>query len=309
MKNAYPRTRSYGMTIQSIDALIIGGGPAGLSAALYLGRARKTVCVVDAGTPRHAVSQAVHNFLTRDGMPPDQLRSIAWEQMKPYSTASRHSGHVEELRRDGDIWIARNSQGSEWHARAVLLAIGVQDVHPDIPGYQQRWGHSIHHCPYCHGWELRDRPVAILAQTDEVEHFARVLRGWTHDLIVLTHGAELSMETMSVLQANMVSVETAKIASLEGPQNELREIVLNDGTRLERQGLFVMGEQRPMALVESLPVEREGPYVRVNEHSMTSEPGLWAAGDCTSRYQQVLEAAAQGARAAVFINMHLVLDG
>src|SRR5690554_1054611 len=149
-----------------LDVLIIGGGPAGLSAALYLGRGRKHALVVDAGGPRHAPSGGVHNFLTREGVAPAQLRELAWADLQEFPTIDRLNARVTELHHDGTFWNARTEGGpagdQSIRARAVILALGVVDIHLDIPGYAERWAKSIHHCPFCHGWEVRDMPVAMV---------------------------------------------------------------------------------------------------------------------------------------------------
>jgi len=290
------------------DVLIIGGGPAGLSAALYLGRARKSVTVIDAGHPRHAVSEGVHNFLTRDGMPPAELRAQAWAQMEAYPSVRRITGRVVSLERDGEHWVAHAEDGQIHGARAVVLATGVIDEHPDIPGFDERWGHAIHHCPYCHGWEMRDLPLAVLAGGEAAGHLAPLLLGWTDDVVVLTHGQEVPAHTLAELDAASIPVLTSRVVALEGEGRALERVVLEDGTTLERGGLFAASPQRQVPLIEALGLEMdEQGYVVVDPFGATSVAGLWAAGDLTSRAQQVVESAAQGARAAVTINAMLTM--
>lgn len=292
--------------LQPLDALVVGGGPAGLSAALYLGRARKRVLVVDRGAPRHAVSEGVHNFITREGLPPAMLRSIAWEQMAPYPTVEHREGTVATLVREGEHWNARLDDGTHLRARAVLLATGVVDEHPEIPGYRERWGHAIHHCPFCHGFELRDEPLALLSSGDAALHGAQLLRGWTDDLVVLTHGAALGDEIAQGLQRLGVPWHATPIARLEGPGAALTHVVLADGTAIARRGLFVTPKQHHVPLVGALELALdEHGCVAVDGFGATALPGLWAAGDLTTRRQQVIEAAAQGARAGAMIVMTL----
>ncbi|MEM1203738.1 MAG: NAD(P)/FAD-dependent oxidoreductase [Acidobacteriota bacterium] len=280
------------------DALIVGGGPAGLSAALYLGRARKRVAVLDRGHPRHAVSQGVHNFLTRDGLPPAELRTVAWEQMAAYPSVDHRSASVKSLSRSDDRWEARLGDGAKVTARAALVATGVVDQHPEIPGFKERWGHSIHHCPFCHGWEMRDRPLALLGSNEAVGHMAPLLRNWSSDVVVLTHGGALPEEIAATLDALGIPVATPRVERLSGPGSSLRTILLADGTPLEREGLFVIADQRQCDLVTDLDLQLdEGGYVVVDGRGATDRPMLWAAGDLTTPAQQVVDAAAQGARA------------
>lgn len=289
------------------DVVVVGGGPAGLTAALYLGRARKEVVVVDAGNPRHAVSDGVHNFLTRDGLPPAELRREAWAQMAAYPSVGRVDDRVETLSRDGERWIVQTKAHGELRARALLLATGVVDQHPEIDGYAARWGHAIHHCPYCHGWEMKDQPLAVLAHGDAATHLAPLLQGWSDDVMLLTNGVSLDAATRSALEAAGIPVHEAPIASLQGPDNELHAVVLENGTTLERRGLFVAADQKQVPLVERLGLDQtDDGYVQVDVFGATSLPMVWAAGDLTSRLQQVVEAAAQGARAGAMINMSLM---
>ncbi|MEM9491229.1 MAG: NAD(P)/FAD-dependent oxidoreductase, partial [Myxococcota bacterium] len=184
---------------EQIDVVIVGGGPAGMTAALYLGRARKRVVVLDEQKPRHAVSAGVHNFLTRDGMDPGQLRQVAWAQMERYDSVRLVAGRAHSMAREGDAWQIESSAGRRLTSRAVLLAPGIIDEHPRIPGYDERWGASIHHCPYCHGWEMRELPLAVLAHGDAAMHMAPLLQGWSDDVILISHGQTITDEERATL--------------------------------------------------------------------------------------------------------------
>ncbi|MEM9863124.1 MAG: NAD(P)/FAD-dependent oxidoreductase [Myxococcota bacterium] len=292
----------------STDVLIVGGGPAGLTAALYLGRARKSVVVVDRGQARHAVSQGVHNFLTREGLPPASLREHAWQQMEPYASVSLRSDTVSSIVREGDVWVVSFGDGAEIRTRALLLATGVIDEHPKVEGYAERWGHSIHQCPYCHGWEMRDRQLGVVGSELAVMHMAPLLRGWSPHVSVFTHGEELSDEARSALERAEIPVHTATIRSLDGAGVELANVLLSNDQVVPCEGLFVATPQRQVDFVRGLELEMDDDgFVRVDPFGATSLPMVWAAGDMTSRYHQVIEAAAQGARAAVTINATLTL--
>ncbi|MEO1269474.1 MAG: NAD(P)/FAD-dependent oxidoreductase [Myxococcota bacterium] len=294
--------------VSEVDVLIVGGGPAGLTAALYLGRALKSVAVVDRGNPRHAVSEGVHNFVTRDGMAPDALRATAWEQMQPYQRVARRNVGVARVQPIEDSWLATLDSGEQLSSRAVLLATGVIDEHPDIAGYNERWGHSIHHCPYCHGWEMRERPLGVLASGETAGHMASLLRGWSEDVVLFTNGEPLDPQADVRLRQLGIPTFHSPIVRLEGDGGELDRVVLEGGEAIERRGLFVAPRQRQVSLIETIGLELDdNGYVVTDPFGETSRPGIWAAGDLTSRYQQVVEAAAQGARAAVMINASLTV--
>jgi thioredoxin reductase len=263
---------------------------------------------VDRGHPRHAVSHGVRNFLTRDGIAPAALRAEAWAQLAAYPAVRRRDAEVARLARDGDRWRAELSDGAAVRARFVLLATGVIDEHPEIPGYQERWGDAIFQCPFCHGWEMRDKPLAVLAAGEAAGHMAPLLRGWSADVMLLTNGQPLDAAVREDLDRRGIPVVTAPIAALEGPGASLSHVVLADGTRIAREGLLVYLRQRPVPLVEGLALERtpEG-YVVVDMAMRTSAPGVWAAGDLTSRMQQVGVAAGQGAVAGSAMVGALVL--
>lgn len=300
-----------GEAIQDVEVVIVGGGPAGLSAALCLGRSRKQVVVLDAGSPRHAAAEGVHNFLSRDGMPPAELRRVAWDQMSAYPSVKRVAGRrVEHLSWQSERWLAEDDHGGGWRARAVLLATGVIDEHPDIRGLRQRWGHSIHQCPFCHGWEMQDQPLAVVGEAPGAVHLGMMLTGWSDDVAVLTNGGELDAAEQEALNERGVEVYRQPVAEFRGEGRSLDAIYFDDGSQLQRRGAFIVAPQRQVPLVDALDVELsdEG-YIRVDEQMRTSLPMLWAAGDSTSRMQQVVAAAAQGQRAGALNSATLTMGG
>jgi thioredoxin reductase len=302
-----------------VDVVMIGGGPAGMSAALVLGRARKRALIIDAQRPRHAVAEGVHGFLTREGISPSELRRIGRAQLAPFAHVACIDDEVESVQVIEPVALdtrgglsMRTRSGTHVTARALLLAVGVIDDHPPIPGYDALWGRSIHVCPFCHGWESRDQALGVLNHAEAAVHQALLLRTWARDLIVFTNGQPLSDDAAAQLTAAAIPIERAPITALEADGPQLTHVILCDGRRIPRQGLFAMPHQRPVPLVEALGLRLSRPhpmltseYIAVDPMQATSQPLIWAAGDCTTPFQSVLEAAANGARAAAAITAYL----
>ena len=295
---------------EPVDLLIVGGGPAGLSAALYTGRARRRVVVVDAGQPRHAVADGVHNLIGLEGIAPMELRRRAWADLEPFDV-TRRDGRVDSLRYDGTQWIAQIGADT-LTARAVLLAVGVVDLLPAWPGLQATWGHSVHVCPFCHGWELRDRPLVAYGHGAHLGQFATMLRTWSSDLVVLTGDAPLPDEERSALEARGVVVRTGHPVALAHEGRALTGVHLDDGTLLPRTGMFLGVHQRQTELVRSLGLEttpdgfNEDGHVKTDDMGRTNLPMLWAAGDLCTRMQQVSNAIASGGGRGAMI--HAILS-
>lgn len=293
-----------------VDLLIIGGGPAGLSAALYTGRARRRVVVVDAGQPRHAVAEGVHNLIGLEGISPTELRRRAWADLEPFDV-TRRDVRVDALHHDGDRWIAHLGEDT-LTARAVLLAVGVVDLLPDWAGLQATWGHSVHVCPFCHGWEMRDRALVAYGQGDHLAQFALMLRSWSSDLVVLTGDAPLPAAERASLEEHGIVVRVGHPTALAHDGPELTGVYLDDGTLLPRTGMFLGVRQRQTDLVRSLGLDtvpdpfNEDGHVKTDEMGRTSLPMMWAAGDLCTRMQQVSQAiAAGGGRGAM---IHAILS-
>ncbi len=292
----------------NFDGVIVGGGPAGLSAALALGRARKRTLVCDSGTPRNAAAVHMHNFVTRDGTPPKEFRRIAAEQLQQYPAV--------ELRRERvrAVGGARGSfevrlETSTVTARRVLLCPGMIDELPGIDGFSALWGSSIFACPYCHGWEVQDRRFAYLAHNVEALPFALLLRGWTHDMIALTNGAfVVPADTAARFAAAGLRIEERPIARLRSDGAQLTAIEFTDGSALERDVLFAHPHQRQVDVVQQLglALDEQG-FVKVDEATReTSVAGIYAGGDLITHAQGAVLAAASGTLAASRLNFGLM---
>lgn len=298
----------------SYDLVIVGGGPAGLAAALALGRARRRVLLCDAGPRRNAAAVHIQNFVTRDGTAPDDFRAIAREQLRAYDSVEIRDTHVAAI--SGERGAFRVTLGTQATvaARRVLLCTGMLDTTLPIEGFSELWGSSIFQCPYCHGWEVRDRRWAYLARAEEPAHllpFALMLRTWTRDVTVFTSGTfDVPDDTRFRLEGAGIRLETAPIKRLIAASGELEAIELESGARVPCQVLFAHPPQRQIELVEKLGVELdEHGFVRIDAMKReTTLPGIYAAGDLTTRMQGAIFAASAGTQAAAMINVDLALS-
>lgn len=290
------------------DVVVVGGGPAGLSAALLLGRARKQVLVCDAGPRRNAAAERVHGFVTRDGTPPNEFRRIAREQLLAYANVEVCDVGVDAIAGDVDHFCVTLADGRLVEARRVLLGVGMIDVLPELPGVRELWGKAIFQCPYCHGWENRDRSFGYLAPSEAMLDWSRFLLGWSADVTAFTNGRfEVPGPIRERLEQAGVAIEERRLRALIG-STELEAIEFEDGQRLARAVLFMHPHQRQTELVAGLGLALdEHGYVVVDDHRQTSRPGIYAAGDLLSPVQAALLAAAAGTNAAHMINHELTL--
>lgn len=291
------------------DVVVVGGGPAGLQAALTLGRARKRVLLCDAGPPRNAAAVHVQNFVTRDGTPPREFRRIAREQLARYPNVEIVDQRVEAV--DGARGAFRvRLTGQTVTARRLMLCTGMIDDLPPIDGFAALWGTSIYACPYCHGWEVQDRRFGCLATTPEMLVFAIFLRGWTSDVVALTNGAiEIPEDVRQQLAAAKVPVDERRIARLVGDREHLRRVEFEQGDSLERDVLFAHPAQRQVPLVRALGLQLDDKgYVRVDDMRETSIPGIYAAGDLSSAAQSAAIGTGAGMLAAAMLNRALTIE-
>jgi len=292
------------------DVIIVGAGPAGLSAALILGRCRRNVLVCDAGHPRNIASRALHGYLTRDGIEPAELLRIGREQLHRYTTVQLRSDEVTNARKVGNRFeITVNDEVVS--SRKLLLATGVVDHLPDIEGLKPLYGRSVFHCPYCDGWELRDQPIAIYGREDRGSGLALELTGWSRDLIVCTDGpATLSADDRKQLAGLNIPVREERIKRLEGADGLLERIVFDNGEALPRRGMFFnTGQDQRCDLAETLGCNlTDRGAVRTGEYERTNVPGLYVAGDASRAVQLAIVAAAEGAEAAFAINNALIKE-
>ncbi|EOS56129.1 NAD(P)/FAD-dependent oxidoreductase [Paenibacillus barengoltzii] len=291
------------------DCAIIGGGPAGLNAALVLGRARRSVALFDNSQPRNAVTHASHGFITRDGVTPAEFRRIAYEEVLGYPSVELLPWEVTEIHRNDHRFVAVASTGKQIEARKLLITTGLREIFPDIPGLRDCYGTSLFSCPYCDGWELRDQPLIVVSENSGVFHMAKLLYTWSKDLVICTNGhAVLDNDQKQLLKSRNIEVVEQAVTMFIGYEGKLRQVEFADGTRIERTGGFITPEWKPKASFQgSLGYEvNEFGGIATNEWGKSSVPGVYAAGDAAYVMpSQLIYAAAGGSKAAIGINMEL----
>ena len=286
------------------DVAIVGGGPAGLTAALVLGRMRRRVLLLDADDPAHGVSDAVHGLFGHDGTPPLDLRRIAREQLQPYDSVTVRMAEVEDVRLTPSGF-SLTAGGTTSDAGVLILATGMRYELPRIEGVAEVWARGAYHCPYCHGWEVRDHPLA--AYGAGATHLALLLTSLSDDVVLLTDGnSDLDPEGAENLRQSGVLIRDEPVARLEAEGGSLARVVFADGSTDDRTALFFMPSFTPSPLPSQLGCELdESGEIVIDEEGRTSVHGAFAAGDATTEKKAVVLAAAAGSRAAYSINADL----
>ena len=290
------------------ECVIVGGGAAGLSAALVLGRARRRTLLIDAGGQSNRAAHGIGGLLGFDGVPPAELYARGRRELERYPSVEVRDGEVRAAAA-GDGITLDLADGAGVHTRRLLLATGMRYDYPDLPGLAPLWGRSVFHCPFCHGWEVRDQPLAVLAQGERAAHMATLLRGWSDDVMVLTGGpADLSDGDRARLDVAGIPVDERKVRELDSAAGELSAVVFDDGARLPRSALLVAAELRQRSglaaqlgvkLVATGPVSPEA--VDIDPLYRTSVAGVFAAGDVCAQMPQIAAAVAAGSAAAVSV--------
>jgi thioredoxin reductase len=296
--------------MDSFDVVIVGAGPAGLSAALILGRCRRRVLVCDSGSPRNAASHALHGFLTRDGIEPAEFLRIGREQLRQYPTIKFQHVEVKDAQRVDSGFTLTLDDSTGVSCDKLLLATGVIDRLPAVEGLLPLYGRSVFHCPYCDGWEMRDRPLAIYGAGKNGAGLALEMTLWSHDLVLCTDGpAEIPKDEMPRLQQNNIKIYDTPIRRLIGTDDGmLQQIEFTTGERLARDGMFFStGNDQRSHLAERLGcTSNEDGVVDTGDYEITNVPGVYVAGDASRLVQLVIVAAAEGAKAAFAINQELL---
>ena len=289
------------------DAVIVGGGPAGLSAALFLGRCRRTALLIDDGAPRNRAARASHGLLTRDGAAPGALLRQGRAELRAYPTVRLRTGTAVAVSGTRGAFRVACADGTTVTARRVLLATGVVDHVPEIAGLAPLYGISVHHCPYCDAFEHTGRPLAQYGRGRSGVDAALVLRAWSDDIVLLTDGRPLGARERARCARHGVTVRTAPIRRLVGRSGRLLRVVFRSGADLPRAALFfATGQSQRSDLARRIGCEftPEG-AVATNEHEATAVAGVYVAGDASHREQKIVVAAAEGAQAAIKIHESL----
>jgi thioredoxin reductase len=293
------------MESETFDVVVVGGGAAGLSAALVLGRARRRIAIVDAGEPRNAPAAHMYGFLSRDGMSPADLLAAGRAEVKSYGVELFHDRVVAI---DAGFHV-RLAGGPRLKARRILIATGAHDEFPDISGAHERWGRDFLHCPYCHGWEVRDQAIGVVGTHQASVDHAHLLRQWSDDVIFFTHTYSVTAAERATLEARNIDIVDGLVERLSVVDDHLAAVQLTDGTSIPRDAVFVRPtiKAHEDGLLDSLGCAfDETGFVSVDDTGRTSVPAVWVAGNAANPRAQVITAAGEGSAAAIAINADLV---
>lgn len=291
------------------DVIIVGGSYAGLAAAMTLGRSLRRVLIVDSGLPCNRQTPHSHNFITQDGEKPAAIAKLALEQVLAYPTVQFIQGKVADAQRNGDHFIVNTASGDQYRASRLLFATGIADIMPDLPGFAACWGISVLHCPYCHGYEVKGKKLAVLANGEMAFDYIRLLHQWSQDLVLLTNGpSTLGPEHRTRLQQHNILIVEEAVQELLHTDGYITAIRLANGSVVEVDAMFNRPAFRqhcdvPVALGCTLTDQG---YLQADEFGKTNVPGVFVAGDNSSMMRSVAAAAAAGNKAGAWINKDLV---
>lgn len=294
----------------SYDVVVIGGGAAGLAAGMMLGRSRRRVVVVDAGEPRNAPAEHLHGFLSRDGASPSELLAVGRNEVARYGGEFR-AAEVTGVER-AERGFAVRAGGAELFTRSVLVATGLRDELPSIAGVQQQFGRGALHCPYCHGYEVADQPIAVLGGDNRpfTMHQAQLVRQWSSDVTFLPHRIELSDDERTRLAARGIRIVEGEISRVVADDTGVAGVELADGEKVTCAAVFVGPRFLPRDefLTELGCARDDSGWVRTDPSGRTEVDGVWAAGNVVDNPAQLINAASAGSTAAIAINHHLLAD-
>jgi thioredoxin reductase len=293
------------------DCIIVGGGPAGLNAAVVLGRCRRKVLLFDSATYRNQHSHGVHNYLTRDDILPGELLTIAHKEVKKYGAKMIRKKVVNARKSDDGLFVVKDEGGMVYRSKKLLIATGLWDNVPDIPGFGEFYGKGVFHCPYCDGWEVQDKEVGVYARNKNGFELALALKCWTDKVTLYTDGRNrLKPTEVETLVANGVTIVSYPIAKLEGKAEKLYAVHFKNGEKRSCEALFfVNGFRMQCDLAETFGcnMSKKG-VVLTNRQQQTNIEGLYVAGDAAKDMHFVVVAAAEGAKAGVIINKELIKE-
>ncbi|MGK7377360.1 NAD(P)/FAD-dependent oxidoreductase [Planococcus sp. 1R117A] len=289
-----------------IDCAVIGGGPAGLNASLVLGRSRRKTILFDDDNPRNAVTSESHGFMTRDGIDPKELRRIAQEELGKYPDVKIEKQRVQSIHKENGLFQIETVNGDAFKAKKIILATGFKEILPNIERVEEFYGTSLFSCPFCDGWEMRDRPLAVIAETPRGYHLAKVASNWTEDLIVCTNGKQIfSAEEKRTLENNGIQIYEQEILSLIGEKGFIEKIAFADGTVVACEGGFIAPrweQATSFGLSLGCKLNSQG-GIEADGLKRTAVEGVYACGDTLiAGASQLIIAAGEGSMAALSVN-------
>lgn len=290
------------------DVIIIGGGPAGLNAAVVLGRCRRKVLLFDHGKQRNLYSHGMHNYLTRDDILPGEFLNLCQQELKKYGIKTLPK-EIKNAKKKKDIFEVKDSNGEIYLSKKLILATGLADIWPKINGAEQFYGKSLHHCPYCDAWEVSDKIIGVYSKNKGGIEVALTLTTWSNSITLYTDGSNyVKPKDQEKLQKKNILIVTESVQSLEGEKDKLKNIVLESGEKHRCDALFFSnGYTMQCDLVESLGCSvGKNNVALTNKSQRTNIPGLYVAGDASKDMHFVVVAAAEGAKAGVYINKELL---
>ncbi|KIL11983.1 NAD(P)/FAD-dependent oxidoreductase [Bacillus safensis] len=293
-----------------LDCAIIGGGPAGLSAALVVGRGRKQVTVFDDELPRNRVTQESHGFITNDGMTPFEIRRAGETDLQKYPNIKINRSRIVDIQKKEESFTLLTHEGDAFEAKKIILATGLQDILPEIEGIHDVYGKTLFSCPFCDGWELKDKALALIAENQRALHMAKLLSNWTKDLIVFTNGHVLADEDKVLLTAHSIQVIDVPIVSIDHDNGQLRSLQLANGEIVNREGGFVASEFKQSApFAEKLGCQMtKNAGIETDILGRTTVSGVFACGDNLGGPAQLVLAAAAGSQAGMGVIHELVQE-
>lgn len=298
-------------THSAFDVMIIGGSYSGLAAAMALGRALKQVLVIDSFQPCNWQTPHSHNFLTQDGKPPAEIAELARRQVEQYDSVHFHRGLAVKGRQSAQGFVVETAAGERFEAKKLIFATGIQDILPEIPGFAACWGISALHCPYCHGYEVKNQPTGILGNGENGFEFAMLISNWTQDLTLLTHGkSRLTAEQQHKLDKHRIRIVETELARIEHANGAIHHLYFKDGSNMPVKALYTRPD-----FVQHCPIPEnlgcaltpEG-YLKTDPLQKTTVAGIYACGDNTTRMRTVANAVAMGTTAGMMLNKELVTE-
>ncbi|WP_312390707.1 NAD(P)/FAD-dependent oxidoreductase [Chryseobacterium sp.] len=293
--------------MENKEVIIIGGSYAGLSAAMALGRSLRNVLIIDSGKPCNRQTPHSHNFITQDGKTPKEISDLAKEQVLKYKTVTFHEGKVVKIIKNEDDFEVETANGEKFNAKKIILASGVKDMMPDIPGFAECWGISVIHCPYCHGYEVKGKTTGIMANGDMAFDFTKLVFNLTKEVTLCTNGkSALNEEQTEKFNQHKINIIEDEIAEILHKNGQIQKVILKNGKEILLEALYAKIPFEQNINVDDLGIElNENGFIKVDMMMKTTIPGVFACGDNTTMMRSVANAVAQGNFAGAVVNKEL----